>query len=695
LNKTAAGGQNWLLNFSSTEGPLDTIWAPGTGYAAQPTDGEDALFGDLGNDWLVGGTGRDTMYGGWGNDLLNADDVLNSGGVTNLVTDTNPSWEDIAFGGAGRDVLYSNTGGDRLIDWSGEFDSYLTPYAPFGMASVSRTVQPQLPEYLYALSLSDGADPFIAAHYGSDPARNGEPFGELGLIRQQDAAWGDQKGQPRDPQAGNTPGGQRDVLRTSGIRPINSPDTDPPAAGAAGAVTAPPAPVVEMALSVSNGDQKLAPLVVSGAIGAFVSYTISDGTHVVSGSGVIGAGGKLSLLVDLSGLADGTVTARATLTLGGLTSAAGTTTAVKYTVLPGSVGLAVLGYVGIAGRTSAPFTITGSAGNYVMYEIDGPGGSIFDDGYLDPHTGVLTLALNFTGYADGIYTVTATQMDKFGNVSAVSLSTPTLTLDTVPPVGSFTVNGAPSNTALTANPTVSLALSVSDDRSGLNLYRISVDGGTTWSAWTTYASATSVTLPSPDGTYTVAVMVADKAGNTAFLTQRVILDRTGPTIAPAIGPANNGAYYDVGTRISFTWIASDPNGIASTSATIEGQTISGSGGTIDVDVLTAGVHTVVITSKDRAGNSTTISLTFTIHPTAQGIINAINDGAARGWITASFAATLVSQMQQVIKAGNAANTRTKIKQFISTVQYSGAPGAITAAFQALLLNWANDLLART
>jgi len=449
-----------------------------------------------------------------------------------------------------------------------------------------------------------------------------------------------------------------------------------------------------MALSVSNGDQTLAPLVVTGVVGAFVSYTISDGVHAVVGSGIIGAGGKLSLLLDVSGLADGTVTARATLTLGGLTSAAGTTTAVKYTVLPGSVGLAVLGYVGIAGRSSAPLTISGNVGNYVMYEIDGPGGSLFDDGYLDLNTGVLTLSLNLTGYADGIYTVTATQMDKFGNVSAVSLSTPTLTLDTAPPVGSFTVNGAPSNTALTANPTVSLALSVTDDRSGINLYRVSVDGGTTWSAWTTYASATSVTLPSPDGTYTVAVMVADKAGNTAFLTQRVILDRTGPTIAPTIGPANNGAFYDVGTRISFTWIASDPNGIASSSATIEGQTISSTGGTIDVDVLTAGVHTVVITSKDRAGNSTTISLTFTIHPTAQGILNAINDAAARGWVSASFAANLIAQIQQVMKAGTSANTKAKIKQFISTVQYPPA-GGITAAFQALLLNWANDLLART
>ena len=74
------------------------------------------------------------MYGGWGNDLLNADDVPNTGGVTNHGTDTNPSYEDIAFGGAGRDVLIANTGGDRLIDWIGEFNSYLVPFAPFGMA---------------------------------------------------------------------------------------------------------------------------------------------------------------------------------------------------------------------------------------------------------------------------------------------------------------------------------------------------------------------------------------------------------------------------------------------------------------------------------------------------------------------------------------------------------------------------------
>ncbi|MEO5697196.1 MAG: hypothetical protein ABIQ60_08690, partial [Burkholderiaceae bacterium] len=129
--------------------------------------------------------------------------------------DTQPSYEDRAFGGAGRDILIANTGGDRLIDWVGEFNSYLVPFAPFGMATVSRTLQPQLAEFLYALSASDGADPTRAADTGKDPQRNGEPEGELGVIRQKDVAWKAQTGAPTDPQAGNIPGGKRDVLRSA------------------------------------------------------------------------------------------------------------------------------------------------------------------------------------------------------------------------------------------------------------------------------------------------------------------------------------------------------------------------------------------------------------------------------------------------------------------------------------------------
>ena len=172
----------------------------------------------------------------------------------------------------------------------------------------------------------------------------------------------------------------------------------------------------------------------------------------MSGTGVIGAAGKFSILVDVSTLPDGTVTTTATLTLSGLTSVAGSTTAVKDTVIPGSVGLALLGYVGLAGLTSTPLTLTGDAGDFVDYYLAGASCWLEDTGNLDPATGKLTVQLNFTGCPDGVYPVVATQQDTAGNTSTVALSSPTMTLDTVVPVGSFTVNGAPSNTALTNNP---------------------------------------------------------------------------------------------------------------------------------------------------------------------------------------------------------------------------------------------------
>ncbi len=223
----------FLLNFDETEGVVrpagEVPKATGQQTETYPQvwdDGRDAIFGDLGNDWLVGGTGADDLYGGWGNDLLNADDdhtTLGEDGVTvgaNDLPDTHPFYQDRAYGGAGRDILIGNTGGDRLIDWVGEYNSYLVPYAPFGQASVSRTLQPFLPEFLYALSAGDGAD-FTRM---GDEARNGEPEAEMGLVLQKDFAWQDQTGAPADPQAGNIPGGARDVLRSAGFNDGTSDD---------------------------------------------------------------------------------------------------------------------------------------------------------------------------------------------------------------------------------------------------------------------------------------------------------------------------------------------------------------------------------------------------------------------------------------------------------------------------------------
>jgi hypothetical protein len=157
-----------------------------------PTDGDDVIFGDLGNDWLVGGTGRDHLYGGYGADLLNVDDNHETNSGTNTAPDEHPSYEDLAFGGAGQDCLIANTYRDRLIDWihndrliewgrtsfkdwTGDFYA-IEPFVEYGI------LRPRLMEFLYDLSANDGADPTRAADTGADPRCNGEPYGELGLV---------------------------------------------------------------------------------------------------------------------------------------------------------------------------------------------------------------------------------------------------------------------------------------------------------------------------------------------------------------------------------------------------------------------------------------------------------------------------------------------------------------------------------
>ena len=215
----------FVLNFNANDGAILGQTAEG---APVYREGNDRMFGDLGNDWLVGGPGNDNLYGGYGDDLMNADDNHDQPTNLNNAPETHVSYEDRAYGGAGRDILIGNTGGDRLIDWAGEFNSFIVPFSPFGAFAISRALSPGLMEFLYALSESDGADPTRAVDEGrpaTDP-RNGEPFGELGLVMQKDFDWQDQTGAPNDPQPGNIPGGARDVLRGADFNNVNT-STDP------------------------------------------------------------------------------------------------------------------------------------------------------------------------------------------------------------------------------------------------------------------------------------------------------------------------------------------------------------------------------------------------------------------------------------------------------------------------------------
>jgi Ca2+-binding RTX toxin-like protein len=228
--------ENHFLNFENDLSLKRPVAQGGIGAHFDPNngDGRDNLFGDWGDDWLVGGTGRDHMFGGMGNDILNLDDDLETDNGLNDQPDNGnlipgvaggPAQvydnADTAYGGGGRDVLILNTGADRAEDWVGEYNSFIAPFAPFGNGQVARQVPPATFEFFYRMGESDGADQTrvgaltVPTGAVGDAARRGEPFGELGLVVQQDKLapfdWASQNGAPIDNQAGNTPGGKRDT----------------------------------------------------------------------------------------------------------------------------------------------------------------------------------------------------------------------------------------------------------------------------------------------------------------------------------------------------------------------------------------------------------------------------------------------------------------------------------------------------
>jgi Ca2+-binding RTX toxin-like protein len=191
------GNNPFFLNFDHTEGQIDARSLTGLTADGEvvTTDGDDRIFGSIGHDILFGGTGQDSIYGGYGNDLINADDKLDTPGVEegsyaglNDLPDIEVSYEDFVYGGAGRDFMIANTAGDRLVDWTGDFNEFYVPYRSAGVPTVIPSFTSQLEDYILRVAASHGADPTRSGDVdplldldGTPLSGAGEPYGELGL----------------------------------------------------------------------------------------------------------------------------------------------------------------------------------------------------------------------------------------------------------------------------------------------------------------------------------------------------------------------------------------------------------------------------------------------------------------------------------------------------------------------------------
>jgi hypothetical protein len=278
------------------------------------------------------------------------------------------------------------------------------------------------------------------------------------------------------------------------------------------------------------------------------------------------------------------------------------------------------------------------------------------------------------GGPQGVWTYTATYEDLAGNVSTVS-NTLKITYDSIAP----TVV-PPAN--VTAEATSSLGATV-----------------TYAAATVTDASPTTVSYSKPSGstfaigTTTVTVTATDLAGNTTTATFTVTVRDTTPPVIAVSSPVN-GATYDVGLSVAFSYTATDAvSGVATQSAKLDGTTIA-NGSTISTGTLTAGTHTIVITATDGRGNTATKTVTFTIKPTPAGLSNLINAGVASGKIAPALRTTLIALLtvaQAAIAAGQPVVAQLALGTFVLTVSVGVARRQIDPTLGAQLIAFARAI----
>jgi hypothetical protein len=178
--------------------------------------------------------------------------------------------------------------------------------------------------------------------------------------------------------------------------------------------------------------------------------------------------------------------------------------------------------------------------------------------------------------------------------------------EVIPPTGTIQVN----NDALYSNiVSATLTLLAQDEVGGSGMgsgaqMQFSNDN-VTWSTPETYATSKSWTLDSTNGTKTVYAKFKDAAGNwSQSFSDTIVLDTSTPliSISSQASPTNQ--------NVTLSYSASD-NLTPSNQIVISGD---------NSPYNSEGVHDVILTVRDLAGNSATASLSFTIDKTPPAII---------------------------------------------------------------------------
>ncbi len=234
---------------------------------------------------------------------------------------------------------------------------------------------------------------------------------------------------------------------------------------------------------------------------------------------------------------------------------------------------------------------------------------------------------------DGDHVIAYRSTDEAGNVEEAG--TVEVAVDTTVPVTEAATDGD--------GESVTVTLTATDETSGVASTEVSVDGGD----WAAYAGPVVVTGA---GTHTVEYRSTDVAGNveaTKSVVVDVVGDGEGPTLT--VTGVAHGTVYGDSQRLTLGWEALDAgSGVASVTATLDGQALQA--GELRLDALPLGLHDLVVTATDEAGNSTEQVVRFGTATSFEDLAQLLRTYRDENRITAAEARALQGHLERASSA---------------------------------------------
>jgi FIMAH domain-containing protein/beta-propeller repeat-containing protein len=273
------------------------------------------------------------------------------------------------------------------------------------------------------------------------------------------------------------------------------------------------------------------------------------------------------------------------------------------------------------------------------------------------------------------------------NAGDVDVFIARITVDTLPPADTIaptTTIGA-SGTAgsggwFRSNVTVTLNAADNHGGSGVSYVEYSLNNG----PFQRYSAPFSIEA---QGATVVRARATDEAGNTENpdVSTVVAIDSVQPVISIS-SPRSVDYLHSAVLQLSFGATDATSGIDGSPTARLDGASVT-SGAMVQLLAMTLGSHTLEVISSDRAGNTSTTTVTFRVIATIDSLIAAVNTFAAQGSIASNTALSLISKLEDAKRAldrGNVTAARGKLDEFRDQVSAQQGKSIATGAAQVLL-----------